>query len=148
MKKGIILAGLLLGTSILTGCGGSTETLSCSKEDDVATGKTITKMDATFEGNKTTNIDMNITMELKDQYKNYKNQMVEALETQFASYKEKDGVEIKTSSEDSKVSVDVKVDTNKMKDVDAKNLFGFSTTAKQSKKDAKKDLEAEGYTCK
>ncbi|MCI9110435.1 MAG: YehR family protein [Bacilli bacterium] len=147
MKKFLILGSLVVMTAVLTGCGG-TETLSCTKEDDAATGKTVTTMDATFEGDKTTKVDMNITMELKDQYKSYKDQMVKALETQFASYEGKDGVEVKTSSKDSKVSVDVKVDTTKMKDADAKSLFGFSTESKQSKNDAKKSLEAEGYTCK
>lgn len=147
MKRFLILGSIVLGTAMLTGCGG-TEQLSCTKEDDAATGKTITKMDATFEGNKTTKVDMNITMELKDQYKNYKDQMVTALETQFESYQGKEGVEVKTSSKDSSVSVDVKVDTTKMKETDAKNLFGFSTTTKQSKSDAKKTLEKQGFTCK
>ena len=146
MKKALILGSVFLGTAILTGCGG-TETLSCTKEDDAATGKTITKMDATFEGNKTTKVDMNVTMELKDEYKDYKDQMVKALETQFAS-EDKDGVEVKTSSKDSSVSVDVNVDTTKMKEEDAQSLFGFSTNAKQSKADAQKTLEADGYTCK
>lgn len=147
MKKVLVLGSLFLGTAILTGCGGA-ETLSCTKEDEAATGKTITTMDATFEGNKTTKVDMNVTMELKDQYKDYKEQMVKALETQFASYQDKDGVEVKTDSKDSSVSVNVKVDTTKMKDADAKSLFGFSTKSKQSKADAKKSLEDEGYTCK
>jgi len=147
MKRFLILGSIFLGTAMLTGCGG-TEQLSCTKEDDAATGKTITKMDATFEGNKTTTVDMTVTMELKDQYKNYKDQMVKALETQFSSFQDKDGVEVKTDSKDSEVSVNVKVDTTKMKDADAKSLFGFSTKSKQSKDDAKKSLENEGYTCK
>ncbi len=147
MRKYFILGGLLVTAGILTGCGG-TETLSCTKEDEAATGKTVTTMDATFEGNKTTKVDMNITMELKDQYKDYKDQMVTALENQFATYKDQEGVEIKTSSKDSKVSVDLKVDTTKMKDSDAKSLLGFGTDSKQSKEDAKKSLEDEGYTCK
>jgi len=147
VRKFLILGSLVVMTAVLTGCGG-TETLSCTKEDDAATGKTITKMDATFEGNKTTNVDMTVTMELKDQYKDYKDQMVKALETQFASYQDKDGVEVKTDSKDSQVSVNVKVDTTKMKDSDAQSLFGFSTKSKQSKDDAKKSLENEGYTCK
>ncbi len=147
MKKVLILGSVFFAAAILTGCGG-TETLSCTKEDEAATGKTITKMDATFEGNKTTKVDMNVTMELKDQYKDYKDQMVKALETQFASYQDKDGVEVKTSSKDSSVSVDVKVDTTKMKEADAKSLFGFSTNSKQSKADAQKTLEKDGYTCK
>lgn len=147
MKKFLILGSLVVMTAVLTGCGG-TETLSCTKEDEAATGKTITKMDATFEGDKTTSVDMTVTMELKDQYKNYKDQMVKALETQFASYQDKDGVEVKTDSKDSEVSVNVKVDTTKMKDSDAQSLFGFSTKAKQSKAEAQKSLEDDGYTCK
>jgi len=147
MKKFLILSGLFLGTVMLTGCGG-TETLSCTKEDEAATGKTVTTMNATFEGNKTTKVDMEVAMELKDEYKSYKDQMVKALETQFSSYQNKKGVEVKTKADDKKVSVNVKVDATKIKDSDAKTLFGFSTDAKQSKADAKKSLEAEGYTCK
>jgi len=147
MKKFFVLGTLVVTAAILTGCGG-TETLKCTKEDEAATGKTVTTMEATFEGNTTTKVDMNITMELKDEYKDYKDQMVKALETQFSSFQDKDGVEVKTDSKDSEVSVNVKVDTTKMKDEDAKSLFGFSTKAKQSKADAQKSLEAEGYTCK
>lgn len=145
MKKGLILGSLFLGTAILTGCGG-TETLSCTQEADAATGKTVTKVDATFEGTKVKKIDMSVTMNLEDQYKDYKDQMVKALDTQFDSYKKKDGVDVKTSSDKESVSVRVTADATKMSEDDAKKLLG--TDSIQSKSATQKYLEKEGFTCK
>lgn len=144
MKKILLACGLSAVVFVMTGCGG-TEKLNCTKKDTIDTGSSVTKINATFKGNSVESIDMVLDMKLKEEYQSYKDQMLEALDTQYKTYKDKKGIEIKTSKTDDGINVTANIDPSKS-DESSKSLLGLG--AKSSKAAAKKQLEEEGYTCK
>ena len=76
-----------------------------------------------------------MTQEIKATFDGKQTKSVEAIMT----------MKVDESYADSKYSM--KADASKMTD-EAKSLFGFDTSADQSKEAAQKSLEDAGYTCK
>ncbi len=145
MKKIILSGALFVGALALSGCG--TETLSCSKTDESSFYDMKQEIKATFDGNKTKSVEAIMTMNVDNTYKDYMDTLKTSIEEEMADYKEKYGVETNLDVKDTTIKYSMKADSSKITD-EAKSLFGFDTSANQSKDAAKKTLEDEGYTCK
>lgn len=146
MKKGVLYFGFLCVTvSLLTGCG--TETLRCTKKDESNEDLKMTQeVVATFKKGKVATLDTTTKVELSGIYKDHQSSFENSLESQFSQYKGKKGISIKTSTKGDTVTLSMKVDLNKM-DSSTKTDLGLLNTY-GSKEESKKNLEADGYTCK
>ena len=102
---------------------------------------------AEFNGNKVTNIDMNISFDITGQQDGFAKTLEDSLKESFdEEYGNKKGVDYKVNTTSSEVGVSIKMELDKMTDADKKELNvedGYDTYD-----DSKKDLENEGYTCK
>ena len=145
MKKVLLVVGLLIGTSVLTGCG--TETLTCTMSDSTSMYEMEQEVTATFSGKKTETVEATITMKVDEAYKENMDALKESVEKEMTDYEKDYDVETNVSVEGTTLKYSMKADSNKMND-DAKALFGFDTESDQSKETAQKQLEDAGYTCK
>lgn len=135
----------IIGLFILcTGCG--EKKLECemtSKESGITMEQ---KVNATFGGAKLKEMDMKIDVLLDDKMKDYSDEMVKSFDKEFASYKDKKGVEFKLEEKEDRISISVKANLKEMDDEARKALDVDSDY--DTYENAKKDLEKEGYTCK
>ena len=142
MKKTKFLA-ILLFITILTGCGD--KTLSCTKEEDISAGKATETQVITFSNDKINLYEAEMTIELNDAYKEYADLLLNSLEEPFSKFKDKKGIEYKTSKKDNSISITLNGEYSQM-DEDTKKSFGVAEN--YSFNEAKKSLENDGYTCK
>ena len=145
MKKGVLFTALVASCVLLSGCG--TKTLSCSKTEKDSGFSAEETIKAKFVGNEVTNVSLNMTMTLDDEFKDNKDLFISMLEEQFTNYKNKDGLkfEIKSKS-DTEIDLTMDADLKKMSDDNKKELDLIDT--KGSYDATKKELEDQGFTCK
>lgn len=144
MKKIVMPIMLVVLALVLSGCG-KKETLTCTMTQDESGMVMNSKMEAIFEGNEVTKMDLNITAEVDESLSAYVPTMKEAIETQYAKYK-KDGVTVNVSNKDNTINADLSFNLKKMSEEDKKALDLIDT--KGTKAATKKELEKQGYTCK
>lgn len=142
MKKTKFLA-IFLFMTILTGCGD--KTLSCTKKEDMSAGKATEKQVITFSNDKINLYDAEMTIKLNDNYKDYADLLLKSLEEPFSEFKDKKGIEYKTSKKNNIISVTLSGKYSQM-DEDTKKSLGIAEN--YSFDEAKKSLEDDGYTCK
>lgn len=142
MKKIKILAIFLLIT-IMTGCGD--KTLSCTKEEDMEAGVATEKQVITFSNDKINLYEAEMSIKLNDDYKEYADLLLNSLEEPFSDFKDKKGIEYKTSKDDNRISVLLSGEYNKM-DEDTKKSLGIAENYSFDK--TKESLENDGYSCK
>lgn len=143
MKK-IAILGLGCLAMLATGCG--SKKLNCTMEQDSMGNKISQNIVATFSGDEISKLDMEVETKLADAYVEHIDMFATQLESQFESLKDKKGITTKTTKKDNSVIFTVNIDVKSM-DEDAKDALGVVNT-KGSYKDSKKQLEAQGYTCK
>lgn len=146
-KKYFMIGVLALSIATLSGCVGEVKTLECTKTSDSEGMKMNELIKAEFNGNKVTNIDMNISFDTTGQQDGFAKTLEDSLKESFDDkYGNKKGVDYKVNTTSSEVGVSIKMELDKMTDADKKELNvedGYDTYD-----DSKKDLEKEGYTCK
>lgn len=142
MKKFKVFGVFLFCTFLLTGCGKAT--LKCSKSEDTESGKLTEKQTFTFNNNKISNYKLEMTLNLKDDYKDYDDMFLNSLEEPLEEYKNKKGIEYETNKDNGKVSVVIQSNYSKM-DSDTKKSLGISENS--SLDETRKALEDEGYSC-
>lgn len=144
MKK-IIMPIALVGLAlVLSGCG-KTETLTCTMSQDESGMAMNSKIEAVFEGNEVTKLNLNIDAKVDESLSSYVPTMKSVIESQYEKYK-KEGATVKVTSKDNTIKADLSFDLKKMSDEDKEELDLIDT--KGTKEASKKDLEKEGYTCK
>ncbi|MDD3341879.1 MAG: hypothetical protein PHN72_06825 [Bacilli bacterium] len=150
MKKKVFL-GLLIGLfGILAGCSAKKASLSCQKEDtsmiDMKTAQTYT---ITFKKNKIARIETSSTIKVDGVYKKYTKELLESLEQQFATVKDKKGVTVKPNKSEDKVSIKATLEVTKM-EKETKESFTMLGLYldKVDEAKTKKGLEDQGFTCK
>lgn len=146
-KKYFMIGVLALSIATLSGCVGEVKTLECTKTSDSEGMKMNELIKAEFNGNKVTNIDMNISFDITGQQDGFAKTLEDSLKKSFdEEYGDKKGVDYKVNTTSKEVGVSIKMELDKMTDADKKELNvegGYDTYD-----DSKKDLEKEGYTCK
>ena len=146
MKQIALYSVIIISMIMLTGCSNQMEKLNCTKT--IPSYENIQLQEAfhiTFRGNKVSKIFIYTEYEISDNYVNVVDDLTAVLEQQYAHLEEKKGIELKTSSTDTMLSVTINADIKKM-DSTAKDALGIDSIY-QSIKDVKKELEREGYTC-
>lgn len=143
MKKTKLMAIFFILGLLLTGC--DSQSLKCVKESDIDAGKTKEVQSINFNNNKIKEYKATMAIELKDEYKDYANTLLEGLEAPFKSYTKEDGLEYKTSVNEGNISVTVSGNYSKMSD-DVKQSLGISDNFTFNK--VKESLENDGYSCK
>ncbi len=144
IKKIIMSVVLVVLALALSGCT-KKETLVCTKDQDEAGVAINSKMEAIFEGNEVTNINLNVTAEVNSALSTYVPNMKNLIESQYEKYK-KDGTMVNVTSKDNTIKADLTFDLKKMSSKDKKELDLIDT--KGTKKATQRELEKEGYTCK
>ena len=145
MKKIILSGAALVGALTLSGCG--TETLSCTMTDESDLYNMTKEIKATFDGKQTKSVEAIMTMKVDESYADSMDSLKSSIESEMADYEEKYGVDTDLNVNGTTLKYSMKADASKMTD-EAKSLFGFDTSADQSKEAAQKSLEDAGYTCK
>ncbi len=145
MKKVFLITSLVILASLISGCG--KETLTCTMNQDNSMAKMKQEIIATFNGNKAKTVEAIITMEMDKSYKNHMNDLKSSIEEEMKDYEKQYDVKTKISVDGTTLKYSMEADSDKMSK-EARTLFGFDTNAKQTKDDAKKQLEEAGYTCK
>lgn len=141
MKKKILCSFILLGIScLLVGCGNK-QTVTCTMEQKQTGMNQSQTIKGHFKGNKVTDVDMKVEVDIDDQYKSYVDQMYKTLETEFKKL-EQDGITLDMKKSDSKITVNIKMDANKVKD---ENGLGLDT--KSTPDEMIKEFEDQGYKC-
>lgn len=143
MNKTKFMAIFLFSILLLTGC--DSKKLSCTKEDDMDSGKATEKQSFTFENNKMSLYEAEMVITLNEDYKDYADLLLESLESPFEEFKDKNGITYKTSKKDDKISINISAEYNKI-DEDTKKSLGILENPSFDK--TKKSLEDEGYKCK
>ena len=137
MKKGLLLAGFVCISLLLTGCQAETKTLNCTMKEDAGGATTTSNMDVTFTGSKVENINMDIIIDYTDEYASVSNIFKETLESQKSTLEET-GYEVNITSGDNFVKLTASGTSE--------TLTSDESTGSYEK--TKESLENSGYTCK
>lgn len=147
MKRSVLLGSALVSMLLLSGCGNSTKTLSCSLEQSENGFSAKQTIEAKFVGNEVKNVGLDMTMTLDDELKDNKDLLISSLEEEFEEYQNKEGLDFNiNSTSDTEIKLTLNADLEKMSDEDKEELDLVDTTGDYEA--TKKELEDEGYTCK
>lgn len=144
MKKKILLSFItIVILALISGCGKQEQVLKCNIEGEMSNISYRQELEALFEGNKVTKLDMIMYFDVD------KENLEEVRKTMDKAYQEKynkNGSTVKTEVEDSSVKVTINMDLDKLSAEDKEDLQVGSQYG--TYKATKKDLENNGYNCK
>lgn len=143
MKKVVLMVVSFILVLTLSGCG--KETLSCTKSGLESGMQMDQEVVADFNNNVVTNMDMDIKVNVGEQYKNYISTFKAALENQYKTYSD-NGAKVNITTQDDLIDIKINFDVAKMTNKQRKNLN--MTDIFGTKSATKKELEKQGYTCK
>lgn len=145
MKKFFVVSVIVITIGFLTGCGNSSKTLKCTKDDSATGMKMNQKVNVDFKGKDVTKMEILETVTVEDSYTSYINELKSAFESQFANYNNKKGISMDTKTDGNQIKISISADFATM-DEDAKETLDIVNT-KAEYDDMKKAFEAQGYTC-
>lgn len=145
MKKYFGICFAIALTVLATGCGGSSKTLKCTKEEKSAVYEMKQSMNLSFSKGNITKMEIDQNVKVADAYSSYMSELEESLKSAFASYEEMKGFTVKTDTKDNTINLSVVADFSNMDAATKENLDIVDTKAKFD--DAKKAFEAQGYKC-
>ena len=135
----------LISVLCLTGCG--TKTLNCSMVNDANTELKINQdVTVDFKKDKMVKMNMKTSVTLSDNYASYADELEKNLKQEYEKYEDKEGLEVKTTKKDKKITLTFIADLNKMSD-ETKKEFDIVGTG-QTINEVKTELEEQGYNCK
>ena len=144
MKKGLFCMSLI-SVLCLTGCG--TKTLNCSMVNDANTELKINQdVTVDFKKDKMVKMNMKTSVTLSDNYASYADELEKNLKQEYEKYEDQEGLEVKTTKKDKKITLTFIADLNKMSD-ETKKEFDIVGTG-QTINEVKTELEEQGYNCK
>lgn len=136
---------ILTSVLFLTGCGG--KTLKCSMVNDANEELKINQdIIVDFKEEKMVKLNMKISVDLSDNYASYADELEKNFKNEYEKYNDKEGLEVKTTKNKKKVSLDFSANLEKMSDKDKEELDIVDSG--QTMNDAKTSLEEAGYSCK
>ena len=135
----------LLSIFCLTGCG--TKTLNCSMVNDANAELKINQdVIVDFKKDQMVKFDMKTSVDLSDNYASYADELEKNLKKEYEKYDKKEGLEVKTTKTNKKVTLRFYANLDKMSEK-AKKEFDIVDSG-QTMSDVKKTLEEQGYSCK
>ena len=137
------LAIFLFSTILLTGC--KSKTKKSTKNEDMTAGKATESQTITFNNNKVSSYDAEISVTLNDNYENYAELLLNSLEEPFKDFKDEKGIKYKANQKDNKISITF---SGKYSDMSEETQKKLGISGNPSLKEIKKELEDDGYTCK
>jgi len=137
MKKGMLVAGLVVSALLVTGCGEKGKTLSCTLKEDVGGAVTTSNMEVKFKGDKAESISMDIIIDYDEKYASFAETFKQTLESQKETLEET-GYEVKITSGKNSVKLTAKGTAETLTEDESTGTY----------EDTKKSLEDSGYTCK
>lgn len=146
MKNYIGICLLVTTIVFLTGCGGNTKTLTCTKRE-TATGMSIDQtVNVKFKGNDVTQMNILEIIAVEEAYTTYMEELKTAFESQYTDYQNKKGITMNTELKEHNIEISIVADFKEMDD-DAKASLDIVHT-KSNYDDIKKALENQSYSCK
>ncbi len=144
MKKYLAVGLAVVMMGFATGCG-STKTLKCTMDQNVAMMDMKQTVNITFKKDTVTKMEVIQDVKVDDSYSSYMSEIEKSLEQEMDEYKEK-GINVTTKTNGNNIKVSMVADLTKMSDEDKESLDLVDAKGKMS--DAKKALEEQGYKCK
>ncbi len=145
MKRIVFLSFILVIINFLTGCN-KTEKLHCTKTENSSQNLGLEEsLNITFQGNQVVHMSIYSEIEVSGNFVNYMEDFSDVLKEQYKNLEGKKGVEFTTNQLENKLLVNIEANLNQM-DKEAKKELSIGSV-RQSRKDTKKELEAEGYVC-
>ncbi len=146
MKK-VVLCSLVLMMMILSSGCNKIEKLHCTKTETSSENLELKEaLNITFQGHEVIKMSIYSEIEISGSYVHYVDDLWSILKQQYVNLEGKKGISFSTSSTDNILSVTIDADLKKM-DKEAKKELSIGNV-RQSLKDAKKEMESKGYTCK
>lgn len=145
MKKIVLCSIIFITMSFLTGCH-KTEKLHCNKAEATSENLELKEsLNITFRGNEAIHMSIYSEIKVTGSFVNYIEDLATSLKTQYAGLEGKKGIDFQTGNMDNTLSITIEANLKEMDTAGKKELS--IQNVKQSMKDAKKELEAKGYTC-
>ena len=152
MVRGVKIFGILaVSVLLITGCGNSEKTLTCTNSEEDSGLKMTQEVTMTFKDDKVSYVKMSVDNEATDDaiIENW-DMFVSMLETEFEETS-KDGVKLTTNNNANKhiYNVSLEIDLEKASE-DALKEYGLSSITEEnaSYDETKKSAEDDGFTCK
>lgn len=145
MSKRLFFGFVICGLFLITGC--SSKNLNCTRESDYSSEMSMKQvLTIKFKGEHVSYLDMKMNVLLSDSYIDFKDSLIESIESEFSNFNGKRGVSYSTSDNvegfDFRVKINFdKLDDNSKKDIDIVNY-------EKSYDSIKSELEESGYICK
>jgi len=137
MKKGMLVAGLVVSALLVTGCGEKTKNLSCTLKEDAGGVTTTSNMDVKFKGDKAESIVVDIVIDYEEKYASLADTFKKTLESQKSTL-EDTGYDVEITSGKNSVKLTAKGTAETLTEDESTGTY----------EDTKKSLEDSGYTCK
>lgn len=147
MKKLVLTSILVVSLLVSTGCE-KTKILECSTSQESQVYTMKQDINATFKGEKLSNIDQIMKMTIAEKYKAYMDKMVESAKKQYADYENENGIKVDVKQEGSDIILTMNMEPAKMNKETLKKISGTDDYSKETYENSKASLEKRGYTCK
>ena len=145
MKKVFCVGFMLVGLFMLSGC--NSKVLECSKDSSYNEEmKMIQNLKVTFKGDTINKLSMDMNVELGDTYLEYRDSLIESVESEFISMNDSDNIKYSTSKKDNGFNFEMTADIKNMDDSTKDKLEIINTGS--SYEAAKAEFEKDGYICK
>lgn len=136
---------LALSLLFLTGCG--SKTLKCSRDNSYSDDmKMYQNLNVTFNGDSVSKLSMDMDIQLSEDYLEFKDSLIESIESEFSTFVNEKGLSYSTSVRDDGFVFKLKVNFNRLS-AEAKNELDI-IDSENSYDSIKNELEETGYTCK
>lgn len=145
MKKYVYLSCLAFGLLLFTGCG--SKTLNCTRENNYSDEMIMNQdLSVSFKKDKVSKLSMAMDVKLGESYSNFKDSLIESVESEFSNFSDQSGISYKTTDKGDGFNFKVKINFNKLSDDAKKNLD--IVNYENSYDSVKIELEDAGYNCK
>jgi len=130
---------------LITGCGN--KTLKCNRDNSYSDEmKMYQELELKFKSDSVSKLSMNMSVELGEEYLDFKDSLLQSVESEFADFSDEKGLSYSSSNNDSGFDFKLKINFNKLSD-SAKNNIDI-VNYESSYESVKADLEESGYSCK
>lgn len=143
MKK--VLFGVIafaLSFLLLTGCGGKTETVTCTYDQTVSSVQLNSKVIITLVDSKFDKMDMTIEAILPENLMSSKKTFLDSFNTQYASFEDEYGVKPVITETDTGILVTINMNGEQAK------KYSGSSNLKTSREEVIKEFEKQKFKCK
>lgn len=150
MKKVLLAVGLVISVILVSGCFFNEKIVTCTKEDNSSGMMTSEKLVAKIKDEKIKTLDMELSMDMSGEEQASIDATYNLVKPLYEGFKA-EGIEPVVSKSDSAINVAIAFDFAKASEESLSKMDSNFADMKQEKVDVeeyKKNMEADGYTCK